>query len=238
MISICMATYNGERYIKEQIASILPQLTHVDEIIITDDGSTDRTEEYVNTFSDSRIKFIKNPMQLGYIKNFEHALSLASGDIVFLSDQDDIWLPGKIIKMSQTLAESNCNGIVCDAKIINDNNEILQDSYFQKRKSKAGFWQNLYKNSYHGCCMAVKRTVIEMTIPFPISSVPHDYLLGAVADLTGGVIFYKEKLVLHRRHENNASSTNPRDIVTIFISRVAFIIDLISVFSRIVYRRL
>jgi len=96
-ISVCMATYNGERYLKEQLDSILKQLSFTDEIIISDDGSQDRTIEIIESFGDSRIKLFHSTQQ-NLIYNFENALSKASGDIIFLSDQDDIWYENKVEK--------------------------------------------------------------------------------------------------------------------------------------------
>ena len=96
MISVCMATYNGEKYIREQIDSILAQLGDKDELIVSDDGSADATLSIVRSFSDPRIKIISNTGKHGTNGNFENALKHAQGDYIFLSDQDDVWLPGKV----------------------------------------------------------------------------------------------------------------------------------------------
>lgn len=95
MISVCMATYNGEEYIKEQLESILCQLGEMDEIIISDDGSTDNTLNIIESYNDSRIKIHINTGKHGFVYNFENALQKAKGEYIFLSDQDDIWLPEK-----------------------------------------------------------------------------------------------------------------------------------------------
>ena len=161
MISVCMATYNGRRFIKEQILSILQQLSNQDELIITDDASIDDTEHLIQDFNDSRIKFYKNTTRLGYIKNFELALSKSSGEIIFLSDQDDIWLPEKISRMCQIIENNDCSAVVCNAQVINADGTTIGSSYFATRKSRSGLWHNFYKNGYHGCCMAVKRSVLK-----------------------------------------------------------------------------
>lgn len=98
MISVCMATYNGEKYIHEQMSSILPQLCDLDEIIVCDDASVDKTVAILESFCDNRIKLFRNSSNLGHVKNFEKAISLANGEYIFLSDQDDIWEPNKIKK--------------------------------------------------------------------------------------------------------------------------------------------
>ena len=106
MISVCIATYNGEKYIMDQVSSILPQLSEEDEIIVSDDGSSDKTLEILDSFSDSRIKvfthikeanpFFKGAKSIYATSNFENALSKCNGDIIFLSDQDDVWYPDKV----------------------------------------------------------------------------------------------------------------------------------------------
>lgn len=96
MISVCVATYNGEKYLQEQLDSILIQLAPDDELIISDDFSTDKTRSILDSYrADPRIKLLEGP-QKGIIKNFEHAINQASGDLIFLADQDDVWLPDKV----------------------------------------------------------------------------------------------------------------------------------------------
>ena len=89
-ISVCIATFNGEKFIQEQIQSILPQLGEDDEIVVSDDGSTDRTMEILELFKDKRIRLLVNEGKHGFIWNFENALRKAKGDVIFLCDQDDI----------------------------------------------------------------------------------------------------------------------------------------------------
>jgi len=232
MISVCMATYNGGQFIKDQIISILQQLSEEDELIITDDGSSDNTAEIIHNFNDLRIKFYRNKIRLGYIKNFEQALILSSGETIFLADQDDIWLSGKIEKMKQTIKNNKCSAVVCNAQIINTGGAIIGRPYFETRKSGPGLWRNFYKNGYHGCCMAIKRNILENAIPFPIPTVPHDFFLGLVADAENGVVFLDEVFVLHRRHESNTSSANPRGFIQIVTSRLEAVIALLVVFFR------
>ncbi len=94
-ISVAMATYNGEKYIKEQLESILLQLENQDEVIVSDDGSTDHTLKIIESLNDQRIKILKGPRN-GVKQNFAHALSFCKGKYIFLSDQDDIWLENKV----------------------------------------------------------------------------------------------------------------------------------------------
>src|SRR5674476_13034 len=107
MISVCLTTYNGEEYILEQIQSILCQIGNDDEVIISDDGSTDHTLKILNKQEDHRIKIYHNNNSKGIISNIENALTYAKGDIIFLADQDDVWLPNKVRICSEALINNN-----------------------------------------------------------------------------------------------------------------------------------
>ena len=96
MISVCIATYNGERFIREQIDSILRQLSSDDEIILSDDGSTDDTISIINSIDDKRIKIIEGPRKHSPTPNFECAMKESKGDYIFLAVQDDVWKPNKV----------------------------------------------------------------------------------------------------------------------------------------------
>jgi len=204
-ISACLASYNGEKYISKQLESILKQISRHDEIIISDDLSTDSTIDQISNFNDSRIKVFVNNGNHGVISNFENALSKASGDIIFLSDQDDIWLDGKVQKMVKLL--DTCDLVVSDCKVTNENLNTINESFFKLIKSGSGIIKNLYRNTYVGCCMAFNRKVLEYSLPFPSNIAMHDWWIGLVAELTGKVFFLEEPLILYRRHDNNASST-------------------------------
>jgi glycosyltransferase involved in cell wall biosynthesis len=205
MISVCMAVKNGERFLATQLESILPQLNAEDEIIISDDHSKDNTQGVVNSFDDLRIRFIKNPTR-GLVANFENSLSASRGEIIFLADQDDVWMPNKI---KTTLPLFNKNDlVVSDCKIVDDNLTTIHDSFYELNSSRKGVVKNLYRNSYMGCCMAFKRSVLAKALPFPKNLVIHDQWLGLIAELNGHVVFIEDKLVLHRRHHQNASSTS------------------------------
>ncbi len=204
MISVCIATYNGEKYIKEQLSSILCQLDAEDEIVVSDDGSTDETINIIKNFNDSRVRVIQNRSKHGIIWNFENALKNCTGDYIFLSDQDDIWHSSKV-KVCNRYFQSGEVLIVSDAYIINQAASILYQSYFNILKSKAGIIRNLKFNSYLGCCMAFSRSVLDSALPFPKHIVMHDIWIGLVSELLYKPIFIEEKLVYYRRHDSNCS---------------------------------
>lgn len=205
MISVCIATYNGEEFIAIQLQSIIDQLESDDEIIISDDDSTDNTIKIVEAFSDDRIKIFPNKNKKGPAGNFENAISKAAGEYIFLADQDDLWLPGKIGK--HLILHKDFDLIVSDALVVDESGRILFDSFFEARGSRAGLIKNLTKNSYVGCCMSFNKKIAGYALPFPDNIHMHDWWIGLVAELRGKVIFCGDKLIKYVRHANNASPT-------------------------------
>ena len=153
-ISVAMATYNGEKYIKEQLDSILSQLNEIDEIVISDDDSTDNTRNIINSFNDKRIKLLDGPKN-GVKQNFANAIENCVGKYIFLSDQDDIWENNKVERVLNTFEKEKCMCVVHDCTVFDsDTNETILDSFYDFRNSKRGVLKNILKNSYIGCCMA------------------------------------------------------------------------------------
>lgn len=205
-ISVCMATYNGEKYIKEQLDSILSQLGENDEVIISDDISNDKTVDIIKSLNDKRIKIYVNDKKLGATANFNESLSKASGDIIFLSDQDDVWLDNKVkicLDRLETydLIETNC-------KVVDENLNITHESYFDVVNSGKGLVKNLYKSTYLGCCLAFNRKVLYAMLPIPNNLMMyHDWWIGFIAEQKFKVYFESKPLLLYRRHGNTTSST-------------------------------
>jgi len=204
-ISVCMATYNGEKYIKEQIDSILIQLSDDDELIISDDNSTDNTIKILEKIIDPRVKLFFNK-EKGYTSNFENSLRQVTGEIIFLSDQDDIWLPDKV-KMCLEVLETY-DFVISDCKIINDTNEIISDSYFQLRNVKKSCLGNLIKFGFLGCCMAFRVDVLKKALPFPLDRklCTHDNWLFLVGAFLFKHKVLNDKLIYYRRHDGNVST--------------------------------
>jgi len=197
-ISVCMATYNGEKYIKEQLDSILSQIGKNDEVIVSDDSSTDNTIEIVKSFNDSRIKIFENQTFKSPVYNFENTLKYANGELIILSDQDDIWKPNKIHIIKTYTQKYDL--VVSDADIIDEKGAILQESFYKLNGSRKGFIKNIIKNSYLGCAMAFNRKILDKTLPFPRNLPMHDWWIGLIAELYGKVYFIEDKLISHRRH--------------------------------------
>lgn len=203
-ISICMATYNGEKYILEQINSILPQLRDTDELIISDDGSTDNTLEIVSEIDDKRIKLFYNNAH-DFTKNFENAISKATGDIIFLCDQDDVWKDNKVEVMVNYLSKYDL--VISNAMIVDANRNEIMPEYFKYSKVKQGFVYNLLYTRYIGACMAFNKKILNKVFPFPNNKLlPHDYWITCVGELYYNTYLINEPLIEYRRHELNASS--------------------------------
>ena len=206
MISVCIATYNGEKYIKDQLLSIIKQIDTNDEIIISDDLSSDNTIEIIESLKDSRIKIFFNKNK-GYTNNFQNAIKLASGNYIFLSDQDDIWVENKLKIMSDLLLKYDF--VVSDAKLVNTKLESLGTTYFELRGGgENGFINNLKKLKYIGCCMAFRKKILKKTLPFPNNTLlcPHDFWIALIAEFYFKTHVIKEPLLLYRRHGGNVSS--------------------------------
>jgi glycosyltransferase involved in cell wall biosynthesis len=200
-----MATYNGEKYLTNQIRSILDQLSDEDELVVSDDHSSDNTIAVLESFNDSRIIIFHNANYSGPIGNFEYALQQARGDFVFLADQDDIWIEGRIKKHLELLQEYDL--VISDAVVVNESGEVLYDSFFVERQSKSGLINNLIRNSYLGCCMSFRKCLLKKILPFPRKIHMHDWWIGLVAEVNGNVNFCNDKLLKYVRHGHNASPT-------------------------------
>ena len=204
-ISVAMAVYHGEAYLDAQLSSILSQLEPEDEIIVSDDCPGGKTEEIVRRFAeqDQRVHYVQGPGR-GLIANFGHAISLCGGDAIFLSDQDDVWMPGKANKVKAAL-EAGALLVLHDACVTDADMHPLEPSFFAVHGSKPGFGANLIRNSFMGCCMAFRRELCGAILPLPEGIPMHDQWIGLIATRLGRVVFLEEPLLFYRRHGGNVS---------------------------------
>jgi glycosyltransferase involved in cell wall biosynthesis len=216
-----MATYNGEKYIRRQLDSIIKQLRDDDEVIIVDDFSTDNTINIIEEIKDKRIKVYKNQCNVGFLATFERSIKIATGDVIFLSDQDDIWMDNKLERVLEMFKTSNADIVFHDAVIIDENYEILYRSFSELRKISKSAIKNFIFNSYTGCCMAFKADVRKIILPIPAAAVYHDRWIGIIGDLFNKKIeFIHDKLIYYVRHGNNVSPTSKRALAVILVDRV------------------
>lgn len=225
-VSVAMITYNGKEYLKEQIDSILRNLTDTDEMIISDDGSTDGTWEMLEEYQkqDTRISVIKGPRQ-GVKQNVQNALEHCSGEYIFLADQDDVWTNDKVQKVMEIFEKEQCSLVIHDAQVVCTTQpvQIEMKSFFAFRNAGAGVWKNIIKNSYIGCCMAFKAELLSVVLPIPNDIEMHDQWIGILNDKCYQTSYFlREPLLLYRRHGDNHSAMKHYKIPKMIRNRIVF----------------
>lgn len=203
-----MASYNGEKYIQDQVQSILQQLQPSDELIISDNESTDHTVEILqqNFHSDSRLRIVECHIP-GVLANFNNALRNCKNDIIFLSDQDDIWQPNKVeVILNNFVKYPNIDLIMSDIKVVDNELNTIIPSFFAYRGTKLGVIKNIIKNTYIGCAMAFRRSFVQPLLPIPNDVPMHDMWLGIMANKLHKAMLIPDKLVLYRRHVDTVTT--------------------------------
>lgn len=226
MRSVAMATYQGMPYITAQIDSILAQLAPEDELVISDNGSTDGTLDYLQSIAqtDPRVRILSLTSEKGILPNFQNALQECKGDIIFLCDQDDIWKPEKMNTISKLFdKQPNLMAVQSDAEIINAKGERIASSFFSQRKCGPGLWKNFHKNTWQGCSMAFRRSLLAVALPFPRKIPMHDVWIGMLSEIAGDVIFLPEILTSYRRHSDNQSPGKPAGIRQVILWRICLL---------------
>jgi glycosyltransferase involved in cell wall biosynthesis len=234
VISVCLASFNGQKYIKEQIDSILVQLSYDDELIVSDDGSTDNTFSIIANYNDARIKVFHNENKKGVVGNFENALKHAQGDYIFLSDQDDVWLKDKVTVCLDHL--NTVDLVNADCKIVDSELNLLEDSFFISNNSKNGILNTLRHNAYMGCCMAFNRKILSKILPFPKDIPLHDLWIGFVCDLFYKSLLLSVPLILYRRHSLNVSKTTEKSPYS-FLRKMLFRWNIIKYVPLLLFRK-
>ncbi|MBQ8015653.1 MAG: glycosyltransferase family 2 protein [Clostridia bacterium] len=205
-ISVALAAYKGEQYIAEQLASILSQLGENDEIIVSDDYPQGKTRAIVEKYQsqDKRIRYVEGEGK-GVVKNFENAVKACSGDVIFLSDQDDVWLPGKVECVMNEI-KNGADLVLHDASVTDANLNITEPSFFAVHGSNASFARNLIKNSFVGCCMAFRKSTACCSLPFPKGLAMHDWWIALVAlKKKQNIVLLQKPLILWRRHSQTVT---------------------------------
>lgn len=218
-IDILLTTYNGEKYLKEQIDSILSQTYTNFRLLISDDCSKDSTIKILKEYEqkDNRIKVFLQEKNLGYVKNFEFLLTKVENEIYALSDQDDVWNNDKVEKTYKKLKEEDADLVFTDLEIVNEKLETINSSFndymFLSRKIKKYYkdyrLQYLY-NCITGCTLMSKKKYLEKIIPIPMDSkyVIHDTWIGLIVALNGKIAYLDEATIKYRQHGNNQVGSN------------------------------
>lgn len=236
-ISVCMATYNGELYLRKQIDSILCQLVDGDELIIIDDGSKDSTVDIIMSYSNIKIKFHSNIFNCGVNKSFEKAIKLAHNDFIFLSDQDDIWADNRISIMLKVLNNRNVEVVFGNSKFIDRNDYEISYRINPLIEADSTYTlKNLYriflgKGAYFGCALAFKKKFTKYILPFPRYIESHDLWI-AKASILQKKCFNLEAIVLYRRIHGRNASVLQRSMFKKIVSRIIFLISIIDLKMR------
>ena len=205
-VSVAIATFNGEKYIQRQMESILAQTRLPDEIIISDDCSSDSTLVKLESLSYdafTKIIVLENKDRIGFIKNFERAIRASTGDVIFICDQDDFWHPEKIEIM--LAMQEKALLVHSDAFLVDKKGELLSGSYSRVSKKSpefAPFARIIDDNCITGCTTMIARELIDLSPPFP-AMMSHDQWLALLAADKQGVRYLPVALVYYRQHENN-----------------------------------
>ncbi|MEE0751421.1 glycosyltransferase family 2 protein [Frisingicoccus sp.] len=223
-VSVAMAVYNGETYLKEQMDSILSQLGVKDEVILSLDPSTDRTLDIIKDYClrDSRVHMCWGPGR-GVIKNFENAIKHCRNEIIFLADQDDVWKSEKVEKVLMAFKDSEVMVVLHDSEVVDEKLNILQPSFFDIKQCRPGVVKNIIKNSYIGCCMAFRRKCSKYFLPFPARLPMHDQWIGLCCESLGKATFIDEPLLMYRRHGENLSGMNHASVFQMLNWRIELV---------------
>lgn len=227
-VSVAMAVYNGEEYLREQVQSIMHQIGKNDELVISVDPSTDRSKVLALEFAqvDSRVSVIDGP-GCGVIKNFESALKAVSGEYIFLADQDDVWKDDKLSICLERLCQENVIAVVHNAVVADEALNVVKDSFFEG-SFESGAWKNIIRNQYIGCCMAFKAKLLKYALPFPNHIPMHDQWLGILANKLGGVMYCDKPLLYYRRHKKNVTGKKRSNIIKKIKWRIGIIASILS----------
>ena len=233
--SVVVATYNGEKYISEQLNSIIHQLRPGDELIVTDDGSSDGTLDIVREMRADgiEVRILSGPKD-GIISNFENGIQHASNEIIFLADQDDVWSENKvdtILSLFQHDPGLSC--VLHDVIVVDEKLDVTNASFFQYRNSRPGLIQNIIKNSFMGSAMAFRAEMRKYILPIPREIAMHDQWIGLICSIFGKTNLLVEQLGLYRRHDNNASSFEHGSIAQMLHNRFVLLFYLINRYIKI-----
>ncbi|WP_455669615.1 glycosyltransferase family 2 protein [Phocaeicola sp.] len=213
MISIAMATYNGSKYIREQLDSILAQTLQDFELIICDDCSTDVTWNILQEYAkrDTRFHIYRNIENLGFKKNFEKAISCCTGEFIALSDQDDIWLPNHLELLMGNIGNKmiSCgNAELMDAhgRLLNMTLDYQEGLDFVPEKDFLKAYSVIFfRSPYQGASMLIRREFLIKALPIPEIVAYHDAWFSELGCFYGGISFFRDVILLYRRHGHNVT---------------------------------
>jgi len=227
-VSVAMAAYNGEKYLPEQIDSILSQLQQSDELVVSYNISTDTTDRILENYArkDHRVRVFRNPVK-GITANFDNALAHCTGDYIFVSDQDDKWAPTKYCKVMKAFEESGADLVIHNGVHTDENLNPITEPFFSIYRIGPGKLKNFMMYRGSGCCMAFTHSMMEKIRPMPVCALAYDHWIGMVAECMGKITYLDDVLLYHRLHGDNAT-VGRRSLGVIIQSRVILIEELLK----------
>ena len=240
-LSVCMATYNGERYLPEQVASILAQMEPTDELVVVDDASRDGTVAYLEGLGDPRIRVHRNEANLGHVQSFAKVIGLARQPYILMADQDDVWIEGRARAMREVLDGG--------AALVSTNSEFIDAqgcpipplhtglSAENSRRNAANILGILTGRAfYDGCAMGLREELRDIVLPIPRYVESHDLWIAMAANVAGSNA-HLERITLRRRIHGNNASVGRRPLARKLWSRAIFLLSLLHIGLRLLTRR-
>lgn len=226
-VSVCMATYNGERYLREQLDSILLELEPGDEVVVVDDASSDGTVALLESIDDPRLRVFARDVNRGYVRSFEEALTRATGDVLMLSDQDDVWIPGRRAVFLDALRN---DAVAASNIVLLGNDQRLPapipgihwwlDAHTSRHRLRNELRIVAGIVPYFGCAMALRRDALTFVLPFPEFLIEsHDLWIATVANHHRTLRHVEGPTLRRRVHDANASTARPRGFRAVMRAR-------------------
>lgn len=224
-VSVVMAVHNGDRFLAEQVASILDQLGPEDELLIVDDASSDGSAEWLASLADPRQRLLVNATNQGIRSTFERGFAESRHNIVFLSDQDDVWMPGKREAFVKAFRrDPTVLVVLSDSELIDAEGNVIAASFMATRGGfRRGWWSTIVRNRYLGCSMAVRRRLFSVALPVPATAPMHDMWLGAIGSIFGSIVYLPATYLKYRRHSRNATPLIRRSVPVMLWRRIGFL---------------
>lgn len=223
--SVCMATFNGEKFVVRQMMSILEQLGSNDEVIVVDDASVDKTVKVIESINDKRIVIIQNETNIGHVKSFEKAISYSTGDRIFLSDQDDLWSKDRVLAMEKYIEHSQCDVVATNFLFMSEN----ESTVWERRKKLNKDYDNAFTANvmkiffgtapYFGCAMAFNKAALKVILPFPRCVEAHDLWIALASNVLKNICHDEKPTLYHRIHDDNKTPKRRRTLYKIMKSR-------------------
>ncbi|MDY0402703.1 glycosyltransferase family 2 protein [Sulfurovum sp.] len=213
LVSIAMATYNGEKYLKEQLDSIYNQTYKNIEVIVCDDYSSDKTIEILEEYSKKYgLKYYVNEKNLGFKKNFQKAINLCNGEYIALADQDDIWVENKLEVLVKNIGGFSLIHSACS--LIDESSKEISPLWIKQDDFRHSFPKFIFGNTVTGCTVLLKRELLKNAFPIPSGEKYHDWWLALLATKMDGITYCDKALVKYRQHSTQDTGAHVDSILS------------------------